>query len=157
MVFNTISYVFGDIVGKSIPAIAFQSRFLLARGSDLHLTNKSAWLIICLTRQPEGRYALPVPEYKFQAIEIAVHFSQEQDGYFFLSLLASVMTAHSIITKVNKSLYVTIIPPLPKDSERVESRPTGCLGKYIILSANQKRIVREKVGCSFRSYPGMSL
>ena len=55
--------------------------------------------------------------YKLQ--KITVNFSQELDGYFFvlswvsfLTLLTSVMMAHIIITNVNKSLYVTMLPPL---------------------------------------------
>lgn len=34
---------------------------------------------------------------------------------------------------VNRSLYVTILPPLPQDSEQVEPSP-GCPGKYTIVN-----------------------
>lgn len=50
-----------------------------------------------------------------------------------LKLLTRVDTAQSIITKVNKSLYVTIgIAPFAR-LEQMETVP-GCLGKYIIFS-----------------------
>ena len=54
-----------------------------------------------------------------QLQKITVRSCEELDGYFFvlswvsfLTLLTSVMMVHIIITNVNKSLYVTMLPPL---------------------------------------------
>lgn len=56
-----------------------------------------------------------------------------EDGYF-LCLLTSVMTAHNMMIKVNKSEYVTIqTTPFHKTGSGW-STSSGCLGKCIILS-----------------------
>lgn len=74
--------------------------------------------------------------------EITVSSSQEQDGYFLcLSFLTSVIMAHSIIINVNRSEYVTILPPLSVRSRNGwHDRPTGCPVKYIILSMYDRTI-----------------
>ena len=49
-------------------------------------------------------------------------------------LITRVITAQSIITNVNKSLYVTIAPAPFLSSGGWRNRPFGSLGKHIILS-----------------------
>ena len=58
-------------------------------------------------------------------------------GRYFLrltSVTTRVITAQSIITKVNKSLYVTIGTSSLQSIRQLAYRPFGSLGKYIILS-----------------------
>ena len=46
-----------------------------------HLTHVGIVTIIYLTRQPEGRWKLPVPVKAHYEI-IVIFFTREQDGYF---------------------------------------------------------------------------
>lgn len=92
-------------------------RLALVEQGGFKLTKMYVWHIIHLTGKPIDRCQLSTPA-KNQW-KITVNFSQELDGYFFvlswvsfLTLLTSVMMAHIIITNVNKSLYVTMLPPL---------------------------------------------
>ena len=56
--------------------------------------------------------AYPFRRNKLKVTKITVQlFSGKQDGYF-LCLVTSVITAQIMITKANKSLYVTMLPPL---------------------------------------------
>ena len=69
-----------------------------------------------------------------------------QDGYFLCLLLpASVIMAHSMMTKVNKSEYLAIIPLLSVRSRNGwYDRPIGFLGKYFY---------RTQVGRNLQIFP----
>ena len=76
------------------------------------------------------------PDEKYLQVTNNRRFCQGPDGYFLLlKLLMSVITAHNMMMKANKSLYVTMIPsPFCKVPERMAQPPTNSLGKHIILS-----------------------
>lgn len=63
---------------------------------------------------------------KYRSKIAILNLTTEQDSYF-LWFLISVITAHSMIMNVNKSPYVTIIPPPSQDAKRMEARPPTAL------------------------------
>lgn len=69
--------------------------------------------------------------------KISALLYQSEGAYFCLRLnkfATRVITAQSMITKVNKSLYVTILSAPLSMKVTAEYRPSGSLVKYIILS-----------------------
>lgn len=74
-------------------------------------------------------------------------FSGKQDGYF-LCLDTSVITAQSMITKVNRSLYVTMLPPLSVRSRNGwHDRPTGSPIKHIMFSMSSLAAMAAGFNC----------
>ena len=118
--------------------------------------------IIDLTREPEDRWSLSVPAIYLQVTNNR-WFCQGPDGYFFcLKLSASVITAHSMMIKENKSLYVTMIPsPFCKVPERMAWPPSRSLGKSILLPRYDLKFIwflklhichRKSVGIGMKHY-----
>ena len=97
----------------------------------IYLTNLWELYIIHLTRQPEGECTSPDPA-NLNRTKNSRQLTRE-DGYF-LCLVTSVMTAHNMMTKVNKSEYVTIQTTPFHKTGLGWSTSSGCLGKCIILS-----------------------
>ena len=76
----------------------------------------------------------PTRRISFKLSEIAVYFSQEQDGYFLYVKFRIATISKAVLTiKLSSSYVLIIITTFRKDSESGESTSPGCPGKYIIL------------------------
>ena len=75
-------------------------------------------------------------------------FSRGEDGYFLrLELLTSVMIAQSMMTKLNRSEYVTIAcPPSARSRNGWQEPSTSSLIKYILLSLSGSDILGYRMG-----------
>ena len=77
----------------------------------------------------------PTRRISFKLCEIAVHFSQEQDGYFLFFMFRIAMITLTVVRIIMNSSYVLIIiTTLRKVLGLGESTSPSSPGKHIILS-----------------------
>ena len=76
----------------------------------------------------------PSRRINFKLSEIAVHFSQEQDGYFLCVKFRIDTISKAVLTiKLSSSYVLIIITTFRRILGTGESTSPGCPGKYIIL------------------------
>ena len=92
----------------------------------------------------------PSRRISFKLSEIAVHFSQEQDGYFLCVKFRIDTISKAVLTiKLSSSYVLIIITTFRRILGTGESTSPGCPGKYIILLLVPRRLGECRGGFLF--------